>query len=874
MTEVALSRLLADVLGGAALASAAVGAAYLAGLGLGGALGARLARSRLGAFQLFALIEGSGAAVTLLLPSLLPLLRTAMAGAGPFARLLMAAAATLPVALPGGAALPACAGRFASGNGRDPGERGGLFYGLGAAGAAAGALLAGIVVLPALGLWGGCAVAAAIDLAIAALALGMGRGRAQGPLPHEEAAGAPAPLPRAAARLPALAGLSAAALAGLAGLSAEILWIRLLLPWLGGTSRALATILGLYLAGTGIGAALASRAARRDARARAVLALSLCGAALTLSSAIGLSLLDGWVRVQRASGAGLIAATMLLPATLGFGAATPFLFAAHGEGRSDGDALAGIGWASGLGSAAGALLAPFVLASRLGPRAGLFVAAGLCLAAALPLVRGRELAAVAASALVLGGAAWGTPGAGPLPPGLRLIRRAEGSLAEAWSIEEPVEHARGLEVNGRLREGGTALEARAAEALQAHVPLLWHPSPRRLLWLGVGTGVSLAAAESHPLERAEGVELLSSVLELLPTFAPYNAGIARAVLVEDDARSFLTSSRARYDVVVGELFYPWEVGAGGLYSAEQLRAARDHLAPGGLFCQWLPLYLLPPRGLSVVAATLRSVFPHTAALAGLVVAEQPQIALCGAEEPIRPPKGTAPRVAALRDGGALSRLWGDPDSALASLFLFGDEGMAEIAGDAPIETDLRPRIEFLSAEAAFRLREDWTENLTRLRALAAPEGPWAEARLALIDEALALGLGRLDRAVELQTRAVELAPGLGESALAGLRLEGPLRRARRYAEAEALLDRAVRTLDPDARTLFMAGTLRLRAGDASDAEPLLRQSLALDPADVDCLLHLGLALRAQGRQEEAEAYWRKALELDPGDERALRYLRR
>ncbi|MHB1843702.1 MAG: spermine/spermidine synthase domain-containing protein, partial [Deltaproteobacteria bacterium] len=727
------------------------------------------------------------------------------------------------------------------------------------------ALVSGLVLGPRAGLWVSCGGAAATELAAAAAALVIQRGGAPGP--------AACPHPTDSTR-PNVRGrtLWAAALSGAAGLAAELLWLRILLPWLGGTSRALATLLGLYLTGMGLGAVAASRLARGSPRPRAALALAATAVALGLSTWAGSSVLDGWVRSQQPGNGFALALLLILPGAIGFGAATPLLFAAHAPGRSDGDAVAGISWAAGLGSAVGALLAPFILAPSLGGRMGLFVAAGLCLAAALPLAHGWTFAALGASAAALGAVTLLTPAHGPLPPGLRLIERAEGPLAEAWAVEEPLERARGLLVNGRLREGGTALEARVAEALQAHVPLLWHPNPKRLLWLGVGTGVSLAAAERHPLVTTDAVELLPSVLELLPAFAPYNDPARRATLVADDARAFLTSTGGGYDVIVGELFFPWEAGAGGLYSLEQFRAARARLAPGGLFCQWLPLYLLPPEALSIVAASLRGAFPYTAALSGLMVAEQPQLALCGAEQPLTLPVGSSARVEALRDGGALSHLLGEPDAALASMRLFGDDGMRALAGDAPMERDLRPRVELLAADDPASLHADWTDNLARVRALATPGGPWAEARLALLDEALALGRGDLRRAVALQERAVGLAPTLGESALAGLRLEGPLRRERRYAEAEALLGRALDRLGPDARTLFMAGTLRLRAGDARAAEPLLRQSLELDPDSVEGLLHLGLSVEAQGRRGEADGYFRRALALDPGNARALRYL--
>jgi len=36
--------------------------------------------------------------------------------------------------------------------------------------------------------------------------------------------------------------------------------------------------------------------------------------------------------------------------------------------------------------------------------------------------------------------------------------------------------------------------------------------------------------------------------------------------------------------------HPWFSGAGYLYTAEYFKIAAEHLNPGGIICQWLPLY--------------------------------------------------------------------------------------------------------------------------------------------------------------------------------------------------------------------------------------------------------------------------------------------
>jgi hypothetical protein len=86
-------------------------------------------------------------------------------------------------------------------------------------------------------------------------------------------------------------------------------------------------------------------------------------------------------------------------------------------------------------------------------------------------------------------------------------------------------------------------------------------------------------------------------------------------------------------VVIGDLFVPWQAGTAKLYTREQFEAVRDHLAPGGLFAQWLPVFQLDPVGFWGISATFASVFPN----AWLVIADfqpySPAVALVGWRDP-------------------------------------------------------------------------------------------------------------------------------------------------------------------------------------------------------------------------------------------------
>src|SRR5262249_8113874 len=71
----------------------------------------------------------------------------------------------------------------------------------------------------------------------------------------------------------------------------------------------------------------------------------------------------------------------------------------------------------------------------------------------------------------------------------------------------------------------------------------------------------------------------------------------RAEVIVEDARTFLRFSGRRFDVIVGDLVTPWRPGEALLWSVEHFQSVRRALAPGGIFCQWLPPFQLPEKRL-------------------------------------------------------------------------------------------------------------------------------------------------------------------------------------------------------------------------------------------------------------------------------------
>src|SRR5260221_174580 len=85
-----------------------------------------------------------------------------------------------------------------------------------------------------------------------------------------------------------------------------------------------------------------------------------------------------------------------------------------------------------------------------------------------------------------------------------LVAPSEGADSIVAVVERP--GSRRLKVSNDYVLGGTG--SVGDERMQAHLPLLRHPSPRRVALLGLGTGITAGGAPFHPLGRLTAVWLV------------------------------------------------------------------------------------------------------------------------------------------------------------------------------------------------------------------------------------------------------------------------------------------------------------------------------------------------------------------------------
>ncbi len=625
----------------------------------------------------------------------------------------------------------------------------GLLYGSNTAGAMIGAVLAAFWAMPRFGLRSSILASAGINILCGAAALWM----AGGPAADDREA-------RPASR--AAAGGLAARLAGsgFLGIGFEVVMIRGLSHILENTVYTFAVLLAVYLFGSALGAAAYHRRAERLS-APASLFVLLAGACLL--SGVALRWMPaGYASVRGVFGDSLpgVAASECLIGAAVFLVPSFFMgavFASLAEASLA--AWRSLGWAIGVNSL-GSALAPAVFGLLIIPLAGLKSALGV-IPLGYAMLAGRwRLPAF----LLTGLAALLLTTSQELisHPGQKVVFFRDG-LMSSVAVLESTNGARVLKVNNRFQMGGTA--ARIAEERHADIPLLLHPHPRSALFIGMGTGITFSAAAYYPDLQADGVELLPEVAAAAPYFQAKGEAAALSspalrLHIADGRRFVLTDSRL-YDVIVGDLFHPAQDGAGFLFSREHFAAARERLAEGGLFCQWLPLFQMDLSTLDIIANTFASVFPGAELWMLRFNVDTPAIGLIGW-------KGSASLSPSLVESriGKSERLK-EHLKAVAlgdTLRLLGCRiGSWAPRGVLPLNTDDRPVVLFQSPYLTFRRHDDPGERLLQLLSRYSPGD--AVPKLAGADNEFLRRLGDFDRARDLFLAALmkEERGGLSEA---------------------------------------------------------------------------------------------------------------
>ncbi|MFH1279388.1 MAG: fused MFS/spermidine synthase [Candidatus Eisenbacteria bacterium] len=743
------------ILGGTTHAITTVLAAFMGGLALGSMISGRRAggiRSPLRTYGLLEIGIGLAAvAVQIGFAAAVPLYRALYRGAGPEGMLLLAAArffvSALLLVIPTtlmGATLPVLVEHGVRRHSRF-GNVTGLFYGLNTVGAAVGAGLGGFLLLPRLGQRGALSAAVGTNLLLGAAALllrrrfegeaGAGREADRTVLERESAPGAALGAP-----IRALVLLSAA-LSGFAAMTYQIGWTRLLMVILGSSTYAFTSVLVVFILALGAGALIVGATAHRIRRpvfalgvAQGVVALGALGilpffGGLPEKVAEELRLAGGVDFTLLARQFLLVLRLLALP-TLALGTTLPLVVLTITRRSEEASRRVGAAYAvNTAGTIAGSVVAGFwLLAGPPGIAGTLGIAITLSALLGAVLIAGdgtaersRRAAALAILLILLGAGTYQarrnpldratlTAGAflGRIAEPGRIVYYRDGADATV-SVHVVDRDVRILRINGKP-DASTDFGDMPTQVACAQVPILLSPRPERVMIVGLGGGITLASAVSHPGAKSiDLLEISDAVIEGATLhFAPLLGGAfedPRVRILRNDGRNHLLLTPHRYDVIISEPSNPWLTGIASLFTEEYFRLARDRLAEGGVYGQWLQSYGMSPRDFRMVVRTMASVFPE-------VSLWQPQYAdflLIGRTDPSPVPLDSI--AARMREPSVyrdLESVGLEHPSRLLGACLLDDKVLRAWLGPGPLNTDDNGLLEF---SAPLQRLRDWSRTL-------------------------------------------------------------------------------------------------------------------------------------------------------------------
>jgi len=757
--EIAWNRMLALAMGNTSYALATLLTVFMGGLALGAWIGGRRAPAGRRGLRLYGILELGVGLYCLLLPFLLDLANplfaviyrshySSLVRFNLMQFLVVAVLLLIPTTMMG-ATLPILT-RFVVPRLGSMSRTVGLLYAVNSGGAFAGAMLAGLVLLPVVGVQLSYRIAAAVNIVVGLVAITLSsvvvESAAEEVSPRKERPRGRKKQARSDARPAALAPtilLVGFGVSGFAAMVYQVAWTRAVTLAIGSSTYAFTLIAGAFILGLTLGSLALGWMGDRD---WGPYALALLPTVIGLSAVVTVAFLGTLpIRVTRLvisaesfagqqwAEFGQIFSIFVVP-TFCMGGMLPIVSRYVARRREDAGRAVGTAYAANAaGTILGAFVGGFVLIPWIGMRWSILVGAVMSgtvgaafLYRALPsesAARGVKallvLVAVILAAALAPGWERSVMTSGPF---LRAKAYVTDESTSADSIRERMAseilyYREGVATvvtvteaeNGRrsLIVGGKpdAFSFASTQNWLGHLPMFLRPDARSVLIIGLGSGHTLHSVASHPgVESIDSVELSEGVVHAAREyFGEFTGNVLddpRSTLIVGDGRLHLEHTDRRYDVIISQPSNPWIAGASSLFTREAFEAMKRRLEPGGLACIWFQGFRMPVENFRSLSRTWAEVFKHPSIWESRLSGEY---LFVGSDEPLRIDFDRLREAydnPAVREQMATIRI-PSPAHALGYLVIADDEVRA-VAGDAVVNTDDSSRIEYDTPKGMWR----------------------------------------------------------------------------------------------------------------------------------------------------------------------------
>jgi spermidine synthase len=741
--EVVWMRMLTLVFGATAFATSTILASFFGGLALGGVYFGRVVDKGRNPLLVYALLEAGIGIFAFLMPllfsglteiyvSISRHLAVGFYGISLIRLALSFLVLLIPATLMGGT-LPVIIKFFVTRQER-LGWHVGQLYAVNTFGAVVGTLTAGFFFILMLGVKETAYVAGFVNLLIAGVVLALGRRpavrRVVDTRPREREKDRKEIREEAFSSKAAHLALWAIGLSGFCALALEVFWTRALVFFLDNSTHAFTTILTAFLVGIAVGSLLIARFVDTNRKllawlgsteiligVSAILAIPILSNSPPVFQSMADVSVDSmlpwkWMGMRFVNSL----AVMLVPTVL-MGMAFPLASKIYVRNVNRvGTALGNVYAVNTIGGVFGSVVAGFALIPLIGVQNGIILIAainviiGCVLVLSEPGMQYRmRLVTVVGLGLLSGsvGTFYLTSGAIILTSYYEEIESPEvlsyeEGIGATVKVYDDRVGDRTLSVNG-FPVAGTALTMQDIQRALAHLPLLLSnvPSPRVNI-VGFGSGGTSWGVMQYDVAAVDCVELVPAVVAAAGWFPETNHGVLsdpRFNLIRGDGRNYALVTDEEYDVISVDATSPKMAGNGSLYALEFYELLKERLSNDGLLVQWLPFHLLSDREVRMIAKTFLTAFPHSTLW---FTPLRQYVILVGTQESLEVDfQSLSGKLAMSNVQRELEPLnVTDPIDFLGS-FVMGEEALARYAGDADINTDNRPYLEFVPAMAYF-----------------------------------------------------------------------------------------------------------------------------------------------------------------------------
>ena len=640
-----------------------------------------------------------------------------------------------------GATFPMMTGGIIRVSGERPGRTISVLYFVNSLGGAVGVLLSGFYLIGKCTFPGTVRFAGILDIIVGTgvLLLWFFIRRSQDAMRKNEkkkgrsentAAAVPVPIDNAGRVMLLIAALTAAS-----SFMYEVGWTRMLSLVLGSSTHSFELMLSAFILGIAIGGFWIRKRADSVSRQITMLAvIQVVMGAFAVATLFFYSNLFYLMRFFMASldktGQGyimfhlyshLICLLLMLPATVPAGMTLPLITAFLYRRNSD-EAMIGRVYASNtVGSIIGVLLAVQVLLPFAGLKALLIIGGSIDMAVGILLVlrfreKGYETIATVFASVMVAVVTISSVGVrldptllssgvyryGEIFRGRPIVYYRDGKTSSV--AVRKAKYGYQLVNNGKTDasagyDTAFATPDEYTQILLAAYPLVYAETCDRTAIIGLGSGMTASVLlQSDSVKTLDVIEIERCVVDGAKCMGPKVQKVfndPRSTIHIDDAKTFFSSQRRTYDLIISEPSNPWVSGVASLFTLEFFDLVAKHLSEHGLLVQWFHLYEMSPDLIASIIMTIdRKFSDYRAFVSGT------DMIVLASNAPIRQ-NPLDPAVFHPKLASSLKQIRYERPYDFSTACIGGRRALSALAGviDIPINSDYNPVLDLRAVKA-------------------------------------------------------------------------------------------------------------------------------------------------------------------------------